>query len=153
LLVVSVARDLGQPTFGMFDFLLPAAIGGAVALVYLWLLAPLLLPDQKPELLDSSPRLFNARLHLGEDSKGASLSVEAAQKLVGDQPRFRKVLRDNHQLLPLPDLKLRAGDSLVVQARAQALREAAEVLGATLHSGDEEVTEDHPLSAENQTIA
>lgn len=153
LLVVSVARDLGQPTFGMFDFLLPAAIGGTVALVYLWLIAPLLLPDKTPELLDSSPRLFSARLYLGEDSKGAESSVEAAQKLVGESPRFRKVLRDGHQLLPLPDLKLRAGDSLVVQARAQALREAADALGATLYSGDEAVTEDHPLSAENQTIA
>lgn len=35
LLVVSVARDLGLPEFGMFDFALPAAIAGGVAIVYL----------------------------------------------------------------------------------------------------------------------
>ncbi|MCH8141672.1 MAG: SLC13 family permease, partial [Proteobacteria bacterium] len=44
LLVVSVAVDLGLERFGMFDFLVPASIAAGVGIVYLWLLAPRLLP-------------------------------------------------------------------------------------------------------------
>src|SRR5690606_34137874 len=44
LLVVSVAEAAGLPEFGMFHFTLPAALVGAVGLLYLWLIAPRLLP-------------------------------------------------------------------------------------------------------------
>ena len=46
LLVVSVARDLGLPEIGMFDFVLPAVIASGVAIVYLWLIAPRLLEER-----------------------------------------------------------------------------------------------------------
>ncbi|MCK7504778.1 MAG: hypothetical protein MZV70_12295 [Desulfobacterales bacterium] len=40
LLVVSVAADMGLRSLQMFDFLAPAALAGAMAIVYLWLVAP-----------------------------------------------------------------------------------------------------------------
>ena len=64
LLVVSVASDLGLAEFGMFDFVYPAAIAGAVAFVYLWLIAPRLLPARDIQLAGAAPRLFEARLRL-----------------------------------------------------------------------------------------
>ena len=61
LLVVSIAADLGAHRFTMFEFLLPAAIAGTVALAYLWLIAPRLLPKRELGLAGPSPRLLTAR--------------------------------------------------------------------------------------------
>ena len=66
LLVVGIAKDLGVVEFSMFDFVLPAAAAGAVALLYLWRIAPRLLPDRATELDNASPRLFSARLVLSQ---------------------------------------------------------------------------------------
>ena len=39
-----------------------------IALPYLWLIAPKLLPKRRIDLEDPSPRLFEARLHIDEHS-------------------------------------------------------------------------------------
>ena len=44
LLIVSVSEDYGLPRLEMFDFILPATLAAAVGLIYLWLVAPRLLP-------------------------------------------------------------------------------------------------------------
>ena len=45
LLVVSVASDLGLEKIQMFDFFLPAIMAGSIGIIYLWLIAPKILPD------------------------------------------------------------------------------------------------------------
>ncbi|MBT8146730.1 MAG: SLC13 family permease [Gammaproteobacteria bacterium] len=153
LLVVSVAADLGQPRLQMFDFFLPAAIASSVAIAYLWLLAPRMLPKREIELTDSSPRLFQARLHLDENSPCVGKTMAEAKKLAGNDINFVRINRGDHQIFPLPDATLQAGDSLRVMDTAKNIREAASALKATLYSGDTLVDEEHPLSAENQTVA
>ena len=54
LLVVAVAADMGMERFQMFDFLPPVAIAGTAAMLYLWLIAPRLIPDRKPPMVDIS---------------------------------------------------------------------------------------------------
>ena len=71
LLVVSVANDMGLETIGMFDFFVPAAIAGSIGILYLWLIAPRILPDRIPNLKDSGPRIFTAHLHVNQDSYAA----------------------------------------------------------------------------------
>src|SRR3546814_13402969 len=44
LLVVSIAEDLGLPRFGIFHFTDVALLAALVALPYLWLVMPRLLP-------------------------------------------------------------------------------------------------------------
>ncbi len=44
LLVTGISADLGVPVFGLFDFTKIVAVAAAVALPYLWLVAPRLLP-------------------------------------------------------------------------------------------------------------
>ncbi|NIR12763.1 MAG: SLC13 family permease, partial [Desulfobacterales bacterium] len=44
LLVVSVAAEMGLRRLEMFDFLVPAVIAGSIGIVYLWLLAPRIIP-------------------------------------------------------------------------------------------------------------
>ncbi len=62
LLVVSVAADMGMERFAMFDFMLPVAIAAAAAILYLWLVAPLLIPERTPPMDDLSNREFEAHL-------------------------------------------------------------------------------------------
>jgi di/tricarboxylate transporter len=153
LLVVSVAAEMGLPRIGMFDFLVPAALGGVIGIVYLWLVAPLLLPTRKTDDEQKSPRLFDARLHLNADSVAVGLSVEEAKQKVGDGIRLLRIQRGDHLIVPMPDVKLREGDRLQVRDTAKSIRAAADALKAALYSGDEEVNEEHPLKAENQTVA
>ena len=54
LLVVSVAADMGMRHLAMFDFVAPVLIAGGIAIVYLWLVAPLMLPHRKSDLEDLS---------------------------------------------------------------------------------------------------
>jgi di/tricarboxylate transporter len=153
LLVVSVANDLGQGRMGMFDFFVPAAMASGVAIFYLWVIAPRLLPDRDIDLTDSSPRMFQARLHLDENSPSVGKTISDAKKLAGNSVNIMRIKRADHYVYPLPDAVLQAGDRLRIVDTAKNIREAATSLKATLYSDNHIVDEEHPLKAENQTIA
>lgn len=153
LLVVSVANDLGLEAMGMFDFFVPAAIVAGIAILYLWLIAPLLLPKTEIGLSDISPRVFQARLVLNENSPAVGHTIAEATALVSDGFQFHRVRRGDNYLFPLPDVVLQEGDRLRVRDTASNIRAAAGILRASLYSGDVEVDDDHPLNAENQTVA
>ena len=153
LLVVSVADDLGMERFGMFDFALPAAIAAGVAVLYLWLVAPRLLPKRRIELEDASPRLFEARLHLDEESAGVSKTLAEAKALAGGEMNVLRIRRGDTYLMPLPDVKLKAGDRLRVRGTPQKLKDLQESLKARLYSGEQPVDAEHPLDAEDQILA
>lgn len=154
LLVVNVAQDLGLERFGMFDFALPAALAGSVAIVYLWLVAPRLVPDRSTGLTEGSPRLFEASLHLTADSAviGKPL-VEARAMTDGGLPAQLRLLRGETFVMPLPDVVLREGDSLRLRDTPTNLKRFEEVFKAEMYSGDQRVDEEHPLSAAGQTLA
>ena len=153
LLVVSVAVDLGLERFGMFDFLVPASIAAGVGIVYLWLIAPRLLPDREIGLGDTSPRIFEARLHIEEDAPIAGKTLSDAMALTGGDMHVVRIRRGDTFILPLPDVTLKAGDRLRVRDTPAKLMSFAEALKAKLYSEDQEVDEAHPLSAENQMLA
>ncbi|WP_291512168.1 SLC13 family permease [Acidithiobacillus sp.] len=135
LVVVSVAQSLGLPPMGMFHFTLPAAIAGGVAMLYLWLIAPLLLPNRPTPSGDRSPRIFNAKLKLKEDSKFVGKTLAELRKDVGDI-KVSRVQRGEQILVPFPDLKLAAGDELQVRDYADKLKDLEAGLGAELTLGD-----------------
>ncbi len=153
LLVVSVAADLGLERFGMFDFVVPAAIAASIAIVYLWLIAPLLLPAREIELVGTSPRLFEARLHLGDDSKAIEKTLAEVIDLAGADMKVIRVRRGDNFIYPLPDVVLKSGDRLRVRDTPANLKRFSESLKAALYSGDTLVDEDHPLASENQMLA
>ena len=136
LLVVSVAEDLGLANFGMFDFVYPAAIGGAVAFLYLWLVAPRLLPPRDIQLSDASPRLFDSRLQLADDSPAIGKTLSEVVALCDGKMKVARIRRGEAVVMPLPDVVLRAGDRLQVRDRPQNLKEYEDVLKATLHGLD-----------------
>jgi di/tricarboxylate transporter len=153
LLVVSVANDLGLQEIGMFDFVLPAAIAGGVAILYLWLIAPRLLPARAIDLDNPSPRVFEARLQLNEDSPFIDRTLADAMAATDGEMKVTRIRRGENFILPLPDVVLKLGDRLRVNDTPAQLKAYESALGATLYSGDREVDEAHPLAADNQMLA
>lgn len=153
LLVVSVAEDLGMEKFGLFDFAFPATIAGCVAIIYLWLIAPRLLPGRVSKLSDPSPRLFDARILLNDESTAVGKTLAEAIAMTGGDMQVVRVRRGDTVIMPLPDVSLRTGDRLRIRDTPQNLKSYEEALRGVLYSGETAVDEEHPLSAENQTLA
>ena len=154
LLVVSVAADMGLPTIGMFDFLLPAAIAGILGILYLWLIAPNLLPHRDTPMSDVSPRIFAAELSIGEESPVVGKTLADAIKRTDGVLRVQRIRRNSDTfLVPIPDVTIRVGDRLLVNETPRRLKEFEQVLGAALYSGEQKVDEEHPLQAKDQQIA
>ncbi|MCB1581889.1 MAG: SLC13 family permease [Marinicella sp.] len=154
LLVVKVAEDLGVPEFGMFDFILPVTITGVVAILYLWLVVPKILPDRTPPLKDTSPRMFSAaiKINKGDFADGKTLA-EIREKVDGKINIQRIVRGEGLSIATLPDVVIKAGDRLIVTDTADNLREYEIELGGSLFTGEHQVDESHPLSAGDQSIA
>jgi di/tricarboxylate transporter len=153
LLVVSVAADLGLRRFAMFDFFLPAIIAGSVGVLYLWLVAPRLLPERQTALADTSPRIFSAQLNIPGESYAEGRTLAQLLEKTGSGMKIKRIQRGESVLLPLPDVTVRAGDQLVLEDTPAQLKEYEQVLGAQLFSGERAVDEDHPLQAKDQQLA
>ena len=154
LLVVSVASDMGLQTIGMFDFFVPAAIAGSIGILYLWLIAPKILPNRTPNLEDSGPRIFTAHLHVKDDSWAAGKTLtEIIEKTEGAIQVSGIRRTESTFTVPLPDAKIKSGDRLLVKDTPSALKEFERTLGATLYSKGSEVSDDNPLSEDQQHLA
>ncbi|MBB1360875.1 SLC13 family permease [Shewanella sp. SR44-4] len=154
LLVVSVAADMGLRRLQMFDFFVPAAIVAAIAIVYLWLIAPRLLPARKAILSDTSPRIFTAQLVILEDGFAVGKTLtELIEKSSGLLEVSRIMRGSGTYVVPLPDAQIQAGDRLMVNDTPENLKELESALDAMLYVGDTPVDEEHPLSGEGQQIA
>jgi len=154
LLVVSVAADMGLRRIGMFDFIVPAAIAGIIGVLFLWLVAPRLLPKRDAPLVDTSPRIFTAHLRIRADSFAEGKTLAEAVAKAGDGMKVRRIERGaGMYVTPLPDTKLKADDRLLLTDNPTKLKQFEQALGGTLYSGDTEIDEEHPLSAGDQQIA
>ena len=153
LLVVSVAAEMGLRRMDMFDFFVPAITAGGVGVLYLWLIAPRILPEREPMLTDTSPRIFSADINIPEGSFADGRTLAELKKKVGDGMRVKRIVRGESVLIPLPDIIIHAGDQLHLEDTPSQLKEYEQALGATLFSGDAEVNEDHPLQAADQQLA
>jgi len=155
LLVVAVATELGMREFGMFDFVLPSVIAGSAGLVYLWLIAPKLIPKREARLPTVSPRHFNAQLRIHDESIVHEKPLSEAIALAGGNLEVSQILRgnENTRLVAFPDMVLRSGDRILLKSTPERLKELETVLGASLFSEDERVDDEHPLRDSTQQIA
>jgi di/tricarboxylate transporter len=124
LLVVSIARDLGMPQMNVFHFTPIVLIAAAVALPYLWLVMPRLLPDHSKDA-DRAPRHFSARLRIpansdlvGSTIEDVSVRLPAACSL---DERHREVLE--------------AGQKLRISGTHEAIEEAIRALKCEVAPG------------------
>ena len=135
LLVVAVAADMGMEPFQMFDFVLPVAIAGGIALIYLWLIAPRIIPERKPPMIDTSRRIYNAQLAIPEGNSLIGRDLSSFMHKAGPELHVQRILRnDNLYITPLPDVKIHAGDKLLVTDTIDRLQDFKAMLGAELQS-------------------
>lgn len=154
LLVVSVAADMGMRRLEMFDFFLPAAVAAAIAIVFLWLVAPRMLPQRESHMQDTSPRIFTALLHIEPESYAEGKTLAEVIDKTGGTLKVMQITRETGTVItPLPDALLKAGDRISVRDTPENLKKYEEVLGAKLYTGDTAVDEEHPLKEENQQLA
>ena len=158
LLVVSIASDLGMRRLHMFDFALPVLIVGSVGIIYLWLIAPRLLPERQALLSDTSPRIFDALLHINKDSFANGKSLTEVLEKTGKKMRVVSIQRgEGMTVTRLPTAELREGDRLLVRDLPENLKEYEQALGATMYNASDiehPVSEERPLAAaEGQQLA
>lgn len=157
LLVVSVAADMGLKRFEMFDFLLPAVIAGGIGMLYLWQIAPRIIPKREMLLQNTSPRVFSAHLEILEGSPVDGETLAKAREMTDGAMKVTSVKRGPDRfMMPLPSLTLKPGDHLVIRDTPDRLKEFETLLHGTLYPEDPEhgpVNDEHPLKAEDQQIA
>jgi di/tricarboxylate transporter len=157
LLVVGIAADLGQRRFEMFDFTLPVLLAGGAGLMFLWLVAPRMLPNRQPMMSDTSPRIFSGVLYINEDSFAAGKSLLEVRAKTENRMRIERIQRtDSLFVAKLPSVILQPGDRLFVRDSAERLKEFEQALGATLYNASDvenPVSEDVPLATEGQQLA
>lgn len=119
LLVASIAGDLGMPPIGVFYFTPIVLTAALVALPFLWLVMPRLLPDNSAEA-GHAPRRFTSSLRLATDGGSGGASWEELRHLL---PANVEVVDDRHTVGP--DARV------VLRADHDALANAVRVLGAT----------------------
>jgi len=138
LLVVSVAADMGMVRFGMFDFMVPVLIAASFAILYLWLIAPRMIPERSAPMVDISNRVFQAHLLIDENNPLVGKSLAVLIRKAGGNLPVRKIFRDQHLYIsPLPDVEIKAGDKIHVSATVDMLKEYEALLGAKLLTGPE----------------
>ncbi|MDE0001612.1 MAG: SLC13 family permease [Rhodospirillaceae bacterium] len=136
LLVVAIAQDQGLERFSMFEFAIPAIIVGSFGMVFLWLVAPRLLPERKPPMSDTAPRVFNAVLHIHANSAACGLAFAECLALTDNEMRVERIERgEDLSVTKLPSVKIREGDRLVVRDTPEKLKLFEAQLRATLHQG------------------
>ena len=134
LLVVSIAADQGVADFGMFAFTFPVAIVGSVGMLFLWLVAPRLLPTRQAPLSDTSPRVFNAAFYITDDSVACGKTFAECLALTQNQMRVDRIQRgEGLSVTKLPSVRLQAGDRLIVRDTPERLKDFEHQIGATLH--------------------
>lgn len=115
LLVVSIANDLGLPPMSVFHFTPVVLMAAAMALPFMWLVMPRLLPDNSIAA-GHEPRKFKATLRLGGTSPARDM----------DSAALEKRMPPGVEILAPP-----AGGRLAVRGTHATLEEAMRLLGAT----------------------
>ncbi len=136
LLVSLELADLGERPFGFFDFTIPGLVLAGSGLLYLFFVAPRLLPDRAPMagVVEERSRHFIAQI-----------SVTRGSRLVGLRPvggvfpglkdvTVLMIQRDEHATVPpFDNIGLEVGDLVIIAATRQALAELAKGQPELLH--------------------
>jgi len=136
LLVAMIAADLGVAQLRMFDFFLPGAFAALISILFLWLVAPRLLPDRRSSSSEGVPRLYLAAIAVSEQGALLDRTLAEARKLLASGLRIERVVRGTVELARLPGLRLRQGDQVHVRGTAAAIRSSQEVFGESVDASN-----------------
>ena len=147
LLVAGIAVDLGLEPIGMFSFTLPVLLVGSVGLLFLWLLAPRLLPERKLPLQTAS-RVYASTLRIRSGGFAEGKTVAEIRARTHNDLQITRIVRGNNVFVTRLDaIRIKAGDRLFVRDTMERLSDYEDNLGASLPRGPS------PFSDEPQQIA
>ncbi|MGE0179239.1 MAG: SLC13 family permease [Sphingomonas sp.] len=118
LLVVAIAGDLGMAPMSVFHFTPMVMTAALIALPFIWLVMPRLLPDNSPDT-GREPRRFHALLR--RNAVGPERPISEWKSKLPAEVEFRAL---EHE-------QLATGGQVEVFATHEALEEAMRVIGAT----------------------
>jgi di/tricarboxylate transporter len=125
VLVLSIAGDLGMAPMGLLDFTPTAAAAFGVALLYLWLVAPRLLPES-PVADTGAARRYEAQVELtAEHKKLVGRTLARAARAYGQVLPVTSVTRGGADAGLEAELLLEAGDVLRLHDTPDGLRDFA----------------------------
>jgi di/tricarboxylate transporter len=144
VLVVSIAQELGMETFTVFQFTPIVLVAALIALPYIWLVMPRLLPDNT-KAVELESRNFLAKMRLPPGSASRGKTIEELRAKVADDvsislPGGRSGNVERH---------------IHAEGTYDALREAARELGATMSPTwlDERIRNDSNRAGEDLLVA
>ncbi len=124
LLVVSIASDLGMPQMSVFHYTPLVLIAALVALPYLWLVMPRLLPDNSPDQV-MAVRRFYTRMRIPPDSELVGKHFDQVMENLPKDFRFEE----------RPDGVFEAGQRLLISGTHDALEDANRILKGQVAPG------------------
>lgn len=133
LLVVSVSEQMGMERLGMFEFFVPAVFAALIAILYLWLVLPKLLPPRPTLLEGSESRIFDSTIIVGADSPLVGATLFDAMRQIGPGVRVTRILRGGKvELVRLPTLKLQPSDQLQIRGTPECVEAAQRTSGSPI---------------------
>ncbi|HMA16356.1 MAG TPA: SLC13 family permease, partial [Kiloniellaceae bacterium] len=138
LLVSLELANLGERPFGFFDFTVPGLVLAGSGLLYLFFVAPRLLPDRAPlaGVVEESRRHFVAQITVARGSP-----LDGLRPLAGIFPDLKDVTvlmiqRDERAFVPPYDgIVLQPDDLVIVAATRQTLADLTKGAPKLLHAG------------------
>lgn len=135
LLVLSIAGDLGMAPMGMFDFTPIAGLSLLVALPYLWLVAPRLLPERSGDIRPAE-RIYAARVLVHAEGLLVGRSLGHLRRKLGRSLPLAGVRRGTTTIDRADELVLEAGDELLLNDSVQGLTEFASSFRVDMYDRD-----------------
>ena len=138
LLVVGIANDMGQEQIQLFDFMIPVLIAGSIGMLFLWLIAPKYLPDNKPRQSQAKTRIFEAVLYVNEDSYPNGKTLLDVIDKAGKDFDVQQIKRsDSLFVAKIPSIIFEPGDRIYVKSSIEKLKEFEGLLGLTLYEEED----------------
>jgi di/tricarboxylate transporter len=132
ILVLFIAVSLGMKPMGILDFTSISIVAFAIAIPYLWLVAPLLLPNTGSGAAVSQ-RTFEARIVVREDNpKLLARRIGDLSRSLGRTLPLSKLLRNGMDHAFDDALVLLPNDTLILNDTPEGLREIASAFQADL---------------------
>lgn len=137
VLASSMLLERGLPSFSFFDFTPLGSIVFASGILYMVLIGRHLLP--KYETLEKAAlnqvREYISEIRVPDDSVLAGKTlVESRLGAEYDLSVISIIRRDSIKVMPLPDIRIRAGDLLTLEGTIEQLLRAKEELGVLIES-------------------
>jgi di/tricarboxylate transporter len=125
VLVLLIAVQMGMQPIGIFDFTSISIVAFGFAVVYLWLVAPLLLPNHRTHD-EGEKRTYEARVVVPETSaRMHDRRVSDLARVIGRAMPLTALIRDGAQVGWEDTTRLQAGDVLLLRDTVGGLREIA----------------------------